>query len=132
MRYGIPLLTFYSFNPAKMERYEPYMSEWQDAQKTGMSETGWTNGLYVAQAIGATFSKSGKYPDSPLELYRSVSADGDEDEEPVHKFTDADRFGAWAAMFNKSREVNEAKKAEAIPADSDSEAPDTSKAEPLN
>ena len=108
----MPLLTFYSLNPAKLERYEPYLNAWLEEQKATLSEAGWTNGLYVGRAIGTAFSKSAKYPDSPLELYRTVEPDGDDDEGPAQKFTDADRFGAWAAMFNKSREAKTAKEAD--------------------
>lgn len=65
-------------------------------RREGMSGEGWTNGLYVAMAIGSCFSKGTKYPDEPLKLWNDDAQD-----ENSEAFTDADRFAGFAAAFNR-------------------------------
>ena len=95
---------FYSLNPKKMERYLPFMSERLRQSKRDISEIGWTNGRYVAQAIGASMSKSGRYPNEPIDFY-GVQMIEDEETGERHTCTDADRFWAFASNVNASREI---------------------------
>ena len=76
---------FYQLDPVRMERYEPYMTEWLKTYREDMSEMGWTAGLYVQRAIGTAMSKSATYPDSPLTLY----------EKPQRHEEDADAFANY-------------------------------------
>lgn len=92
--------TFYRLNPAKMERYQPYMTEMLKHRKDEASMTGWVNGLYVGRAIGASIPNGTKYPDEPLRLYKTA-----EDEE--EQLTDADRFFAFAQVFNRKFQSTE-------------------------
>ena len=71
------------------------MAEQKKKTQDDMSEMGWTNGLYVSNAIGASFSKRHKYPSSPLQLYETP-----EDNE-AQEFSDAERFKAFAMVFNE-------------------------------
>lgn len=87
------MMEFYQLNPKKVQRYQPYMMEMLKQGKDDISENGWTNGLYVARAIGTCLSKNKKYPQTPLKLYQSA-----EDE----VVSDAERFQAWAIAFNAS------------------------------
>ena len=91
---------FYQLDPVRMGRYEPYMTEWLKTYREDMSEMGWTAGLYVQRAIGTVTPKGAPYPDSPLTLYEKPQRH-EEDADEVYEFTDADRFGAFATMFNK-------------------------------
>lgn len=65
-----------------------------------MSEVGWTNGRYVAIAIGTSFSKGKRYPNEPYEVFDMTREHTAEQQE----FTDADRFWAFAQAFNKRSE----------------------------
>lgn len=71
--------------------------------KNEQSEDGWVHGIYVQRAIGASFSKHGKYPDDYIRLYGEETTAIDEDGE-TYVLTDADRFFAFATMFNKAHE----------------------------
>lgn len=64
-----------------------------------MSEVGWTNGRYVALAIGTSFSKGKRYPNEP-----DVIFDMSHEHTEEHELTDADRFWAFAQAFNKQAE----------------------------
>lgn len=97
VKYGIPLLTFYKLNPAKMLRYLPFFTEQAKQKKRDVSEAGWTNGVYVGRAIAGCFPKGKKYPDEPLVLWNDGSTD--ENTEPI---TDAERFAGFAAAFNRN------------------------------
>lgn len=61
-----------------------------------MSDTGWTNGLYVVRAISSCFSKNAKYPDEPLRLWNDETP-----KEESEKLSDADRFAGFVAAFNR-------------------------------
>lgn len=102
VRYGIPMAVFYKLNPKLMVRYQPYMNEWVKERLTHDSVAGWLAGSYVRDAIGSNFSKSHRYPDKPISFYDEP--DGDEQEQ----FTDAERFKAFAAVFNKQFTEKEA------------------------
>lgn len=95
VRYEISLDVFRKLNPKIMERYLPFFKEQAKYRRENMSDIGWVNGLYVGRAIGSCFPKGKKYPDEPMELWSDGASD--EYSEP---FTDADRFGAFAAAFN--------------------------------
>lgn len=97
VRYGLPLEVFYRLNPKKMLRYQPYMNEWIKVKHSDESTLGWINGIYVRDAIGSNFSKHYKYPGEPIAIFTDM-IEHSEDEQP---FTDADRFMAFAAAFNK-------------------------------
>lgn len=99
VRYGLPVQEFYSLNPAKLTRYQPYLLERLKHEKGNASEVGWINGLYVSRAIGGVLPKGRKYPDTPIELY-DFHEDQDDDD-GAEPFTDADRFAMFAEMFNK-------------------------------
>lgn len=59
------------------------------------------NGLYVSRAIGGALPKGKRYPDEPIRLYR-IQGEDDEEEE-VKPMTDAERFAAFAMVFNKQK-----------------------------
>ena len=108
---------FYGLNPKLLMRYQPYLTEWIKSNSDERSETGWINGIYIQRAIGASFSKHGKYPEDYIRLYSPEETATDEDGE-TYVVTDADRFFAFATMFNKAHEKEFAdKKAEVIDAE---------------
>ena len=94
----MPMEEFYHTNPKEMERHMPFLIERYKQGKNGMSEVGWMNGHYVARAISACLSKNKSYPDEYIEFYPT---------EPEEEFTDADRFWAFAQMFNVGAEKKE-------------------------
>lgn len=98
------MLTFYSLTPAKMERYLPYMEEWYFQRKEEMSEVGWTNGLYIGRAVGGCISKKSHYPDLPLEIYKRPEPEEDSIQEESQMCFDAQRFLAFATVYNKANE----------------------------
>lgn len=101
VKYGIPMEQFYRLTPKLFMRYQPYMLAWAKNYHYGRTEMGWITGRYVSHAVGANFSKSHKYPSTPEMFY-----DFGHDEEPEEeRFTDFDRFKAFAAMFNKQFEL---------------------------
>ena len=102
VKYGLTADEFYRLNPKKMERYQPFLMARYKLQKDEDSERGWVNGAYVARAIGASFSRCGKYPNSPIAFYETNTVDDE--------FTDVERFKAFAAVFNKANEARFAKK----------------------
>ena len=57
----------------------------------------WILGRYTCEAIATCFGKRHKYPNEPFGMKEQVR-DADEGESEV--FTDADRFGAFAAAYN--------------------------------
>jgi len=87
---------FYRLNPRLLERYQPFMTATLKQRRENSSETGWTNGLYVAKAIGACMPKGKSYPSEPEKLW----GNNEEINEEGEPFTDADRFGAFAMAFN--------------------------------
>lgn len=100
VKYHIPMMQFYQMNPRMIERYQPYMNEWLEQHMGEYSTAGWANGLYVARVIGSLGKGGESYPESPLDLIDH----GSDEEEETYTFTDADKFGAWAAAFNKQFE----------------------------
>lgn len=98
VRYGLSLEEFYRMNPRKLERYQPFLLERFKRTKENDSELGWIGGQYVARAIGAVMPKGKRYPDEPIRFY------GSQEDEDGNVITDADRFQAFAAMFNKANE----------------------------
>ena len=57
----------------------------------------WVLGRYTCEAIATCFGKHHKYPKEPFGMKERVS---DSDGEESEAFTDADRFGAFAAVYN--------------------------------
>ena len=90
---------FWKMNPAKLERYEPYLVEQLKVKNDEMKVWGWINGLYVKCAIAACLPGGGKYPETPMEIWLNENV-SENDSEPI---TDADRFAAWASTFNKNK-----------------------------
>lgn len=103
VRYGLDVQEFYSLNPARLERYQPFLQERLKQKNEGISEVGWVNGLYVSRAIGGALPKGKRYPDVPIKIYDSSNDNPDGEEEKQEPFTDADNFAAFAAVFNKRR-----------------------------
>ena len=106
-------------NPKLMMRYQHYFAEQANQRIRDRSADGWVLGLYNVKAVGANFSKRAQYPQKPL----SLVAD-DVKGEPI---SDADRFGAWAEMFNAGMRGKQAALSEE--AVSDKAAPDTNTSE---
>lgn len=98
VRYGLSLDEFYRLNPKKLERYQPFLMERLKKAKDQDSEVGWINGQYVARAVSAVLPKGKRYPETPIRFY------GLPEDEEGNVITDADRFAAWATMFNKANE----------------------------
>ena len=88
---------FYSLNPARLERYQPFLQERLKQKNEGISEVGWVNGLYVSRAIGGALPKGKRYPDSPIRLYGNP----EEENEDTVPFNDVEYFKAIAMTFNK-------------------------------
>lgn len=101
VRCGIPVELFYKLNPKKLKRWQAYFNEALIASENDLSKAGWVHGYYVRAAIGSSFSKKFKYPEDPY--FQKPRTEPSEDE---HVFTDADNFMAFAAAFNKSRNVS--------------------------
>lgn len=102
MKYEIPINEFYKLNPVKMERYLPFFAEQMKKKREDMTNIGWANGLYTGYAIASCFSKSKKYPEQPIELWKHGATN-----ESSESFTDADRFAGFAASFNRRFEKKE-------------------------
>ena len=102
---------FYRLNPKRVQRYQPYMVEWLKQHKEEQSEVGWMNGMYVQRAVGTMLSKKAKYPDKPLKVYGDPEPQTEEEAE-AQAFSDAERFAAFAMVFNKN---HKAKQPEAEP-----------------
>lgn len=81
-----------------MERYLPFYRERVNAKWDDLTNAGWANGLYVARAVGACFSKKGKYPDKPMPLIEVGPVD---DEAPIMS-KDLERFLNFAAEYNRA------------------------------
>jgi len=90
------MIEFYHLNPTLMMRYQPFMNEVVKNKAETASMEGWMAGIYVRDAIGSNFSKSHRYPEAPISFYAEPEV-----EEEAPQFTDADRFQAWAMVFNK-------------------------------
>ena len=93
----MPFDVFYQMNPKRLQRYLPFFNESSKEHIRDASLVGWMNGTYMTHAINAVFGKHGKYPEEPTEFLR-----GEHPTEEIEEFTDADRFGAWAMVFNKA------------------------------
>lgn len=91
---------FYRLNPAKMLRYQPYMKEWLRQHHSEMTEAGWVNGAYTGYVVSSALSKGRKYPQEPVNFWETIPTDPEE-----QAAVDADRFAAFAAMFNKRWEA---------------------------
>lgn len=102
VKYHIPIDIFYTLNPKKMLRYQPYLSEWLKQSKHEESETGWVNGIYVTKAVAAVLAKQAKYPEEVIDLFGSSQSRSSDEE--AYVLTDADRFAGFAIQFNKSNE----------------------------
>lgn len=83
-----------------MERYLPFFREKNKARIDDRSDTGWINGIYISRAIGASFSKKGKYPDSPIKFYDDPVYD--EDDIEMQTSFEIARFKSFANAFNNS------------------------------
>lgn len=96
------MMVFYSLNPKRVQRYQAFIEEAKKQDVNHTSQDGWIYGNYMAKAISACFSKNAKYPTEPTVFFP------DEPEEEF-KISDADRFWAFAQMFNKSHFKDSAK-----------------------
>lgn len=101
---------FYSLNPKLFKRYRVFYEKKFEESRKRLDESSWMDGIYVAHAIGATFSKNGKYPKAP-EIVKRSGGDGTQ-----QGTSDADIFAAFAMKFNadhfarkKSRGDNDGK-----------------------
>lgn len=90
---------FYSLNPARLERYQPFLQERLKQKGEDISNVGWVHGLYVSRAIGGALPKGKRYPDSPIRIYGNS-----DEEENVEKFDDVEYFKAIAMTFNKGHQ----------------------------
>ena len=88
---------FYKLNPKKLERYLPYLKEESNGFIGDIHLAGWIYGQYIASSIGSNFSKRSKYPSQP---YYINDHHEDADDEEVYVMTDAERFEAFATVFN--------------------------------
>lgn len=95
VKLGLSTDEFWKSTPKKLERYQEFFLKRKEEREEELSRIGWFNGMYVLQAIGATFGKS-KYPKSPFWQESIV-----EEEEETQPMTDADFFSAYAMAFNK-------------------------------
>lgn len=101
---GIPCQTFYSLTPKKLLRYMPFYVKSMKREKQMIDEQAWLTNMYTQVAIGSSFSKHGKYPNTPLDVYGVVPKPKlPEDDEP----DDVINFRSWARAFNKQREQKE-------------------------
>ena len=66
----------------------------------------WLNGLYVMNAIGASFSKKHKYPKNPMEQEQVVQEDLELTEEQKDYYRDqfVKRLQRMEKRFNKTKE----------------------------
>lgn len=95
---------FYSLNPKLFKRYRKFYERKLEESRKRLDEQSWMDGIYVAHAIGATFSKNGKYPKKP----QLVKFDGKSNETSRNSgdnggqqgSSDADLFAAFAMKYN--------------------------------
>lgn len=68
-----------------------------EESRRSLDEKSWLDGIYVAHAIGATFSKNGKYPKHPEIIKSKDNGSGNGTQQGT---SDADIFAAFAMKFN--------------------------------
>lgn len=95
MRFHLVAERFYKLNPKKLERYLPFLEEERNEFVGDIHLTGWVYGQYIASSIGANLSKRAKYPAQPYYIN-----DHSTDDEETYVMTDAERFEAFANVFN--------------------------------
>ena len=69
MASGVDYRLFWHLNPTKLK---PFFEADKIKLKNRMSEietSAYVNGIYVARAVGACFSKGSKYPEKPLGIF---------------------------------------------------------------
>lgn len=88
---GISYELFWTLNPKKLQPFFEAEKIKQEQKYKDINYTAWLNGMYVASAISACFSKNTKYPEKPYEAKREEE-----------NWTHAERFGAWAIAFNNA------------------------------
>jgi hypothetical protein len=88
---GISYELFPSLNPKMIEPFMKAHNMKEEEEYKQINYTAWLNGMYVASAISACFSKNSKYPEKPYEAKKEEE-----------NWTHAERFGAWAIAFNNA------------------------------
>ena len=88
---GISYELFWTLNPKKLQPFFEAEKIKQEQKYKDINYTAWLNGMYVASAISACFSKNTKYPEKPYEAKKEEE-----------NWTHAERFGAWAIAFNNA------------------------------
>ena len=76
----------------------------QKAKREKDKFNAWLTGLYVQEAIASCFSKDGKYPDKPHDIFKA-----DKDNEKTYDDImreNAENFRKFAEAFNKGRAAN--------------------------
>lgn len=97
IRMGIPYQEFMNMIPKVFHKYHEEYRKKKQEEVDMINYSAWLNGLYISHAIGASFSKNGKYLNKPL---------GFSSEDEIQE-NDAIQFGAWASAFNKTVKVGE-------------------------
>jgi len=96
---------FYSLNPKLFKRYRIFYEKKLEESRKRLDEQSWMDGIYVTHAIGATFSKNGKYPKQPEIVRFDKNANRtarrkNGDNGTQQGTSDADIFAAFAMKFN--------------------------------
>ena len=65
---GVPYEAFDSLNPRKLKPFRKAYKQRKDEEIATTNYSAWLQGLYVANAIGACFSKNGKYMSQPIDM----------------------------------------------------------------
>lgn len=88
---------FWKLNPRKIKSFEKTYKEKtifkQQEKMEFINYQSWLNGIYVAKAISACFSKEHSYPIKPIDMKQSDEIFSNED--------NAENFKAFAEAFNE-------------------------------
>ena len=103
---GMNEYEFFKMTPAAIKRaiesyWKNQKNEWERAEYEA-----WLNGLYVMNAIGASFSKKHKYPQNPMKQQQIVQEDLELTEEQKDYYRDqfVKRLQRMEKRFNKAKE----------------------------
>lgn len=93
---GVDYELFWQLSPSKLI---PFVRAYEERKKDRLNEANfiaWISGVYVSHAVAAVLGEGSGYPERPITIFE------DEKSRDERKQKDAQAFGAYAAMFNKT------------------------------
>lgn len=80
---GIDYRTFKHLNPTKLKAYNKAYEMKLERDMQMNDSIAWMNGVYISKAIGVYFK--GKYPDKPMQLFKTKVEEKELTEEEIQK-----------------------------------------------